>query len=174
MIELSDGTIYITYLHKRHGKFKPENINMNLSIDPVINKPLEAFWGCPKDSLFGWKEWCEAERFGAFDYNWDNPVKWKLKTGSRILKIELKDVIDETNSILKKYIKQNSLHPSTSNFFFNYGLDFNKIKNDNIDAIELADGRIGHCFINELEVMFNSWDCESIVVLNKNKIQILN
>ena len=111
MIKLASGEEYFTFLRKDSNEFDLNNIIINLNSEfGIINKPQKAFWGSPVNAKFGWKEWCEAESFGACDYNWDNPVKWKLKTGSKILKIELKDVIDEANSILKKYTKQNSLH----------------------------------------------------------------
>ena len=59
---------------------------------------------------------------------------------------------------------------------FNYimaSLDFNKLLEDNIIAVQLLDGSIGHRFITDIETMFNSWDCESIVVLDESKIEFL-
>lgn len=44
---------------------------------------------------------------------------------------------------------------------------------DGIVAVELMDGWIGHRFENFLEASFNTWDCESIVVLDETKIEIL-
>ena len=43
------------------------------------------------------------------------------------------------------------------------------------DAIELENSFIGHMFYSRIEVdLFNSWDCESIVVLNPDKILVLD
>ena len=52
--------------------------------------------------------------------------------------------------------------------------DFRRVLKD-YDAIELENSFIGHMFYSGIEVdLFNSWDCESIVVLNPDKILVLD
>lgn len=174
MIELADSTIYVTYLHKKYGKFKPENININLN-RKGINKPIAAFWGSPKDSLFGWKEWCECESMFLDEFKWNKPIFWRLKSNTKVLKINWEDIISP-NTILKDYTV-NLLENANSKDLRFLELDFNKILTSEIFAIELMDSRIGHSFdvgLNPYEFMFNSWDCESIVMLDKEKIEFLN
>jgi len=182
MKELSDNELYVTYWSKSRPPFDSNNIQIILG-DPLysINKPQSAFWGSPVNAHFGWKEWCKCEEFG--DYDWDNPIYFRLKPNSTILRIDVQDLKDE---ILGKYVSKNEKfleelrlrfnEEELSSFsrFVNY-LDFNKIVADGIDAVELMNGTIGHYFWdNDYEGMFNSWDCESIVILNKDVIELIN
>jgi hypothetical protein len=57
--------------------------------------------------------------------------------------------------------------------FSYYRIDFKKLKEDSISAVELIDAMVGHLFLNGFETMFNGWDCESIVVLDETKIEFL-
>lgn len=182
MKELSDDKLYVTYLKKNNLPFDPNKIEIILG-DPKysINKPLEAFWGSPVDAQFGWKEWCEVNfKYYDCDYDWDNPIYFKLKPNSTILRIDVQDLKDE---ILGKYITKDEqaleeLRPrfneeelSYFSSFLNH-LDFNKVVADGIDAVELMDGNIGHYYFmdNDYQDMFSSWDCQSIVILNKSAI----
>lgn len=166
MKELSDGKLYVTYWSKSKPPFDPNKIEIVLGDAKYsINKPQTAFWGSPIDADWGWKEWCKAEEFG--DYDWDNPIYFRLKSNSVILKIDIFDLREE---VLGEYISKNDFMPR-----YLSNLDFNKIVEDGIDAVELMDGRIGHLFLNnDYEFMFNSWDCESIVILNKDVIEFVN
>ena len=93
-----------------------------------------------------------------------------MKTNSTILKIDIDDLREE---VLGRYVTKDKHLPFDS-IFSNY-LDFNKIVEDEIDAVQLMDGRLGHYFrANAYEFMFNAWDCESIVVLNKDVIELIN
>ena len=184
MKELSDDKLYVSYWNKHKLPFDPDAIRIVLG-DPLfsINKPQEAFWGSPVNANFGWEKWCETEECFVEDFDWDNPILFKLKPNSTILRIDVQDLKDE---ILGKYITKNEevleelrLRFNEEEFssfsrFVNY-LDFNKVVADGIDAVELMDGNIGHYFFmdNDYEGMFNSWDCESIVVLNKDVIEFV-
>lgn len=155
--------IYITYNNK-DIEFNKDLIKTSLKTN-YINKPTEAFWGSPENAEYGWKEWCESEEFG--DYDFDNPIRWKLKDGSKIYTISLKSVttINGINK-LSRYIISNELE---SMIYLNY----RQMRNNNIAAVELLDARVGHLFRNRIEISFNGWDCESIVVLDPSKIIFL-
>lgn len=174
MIINSDDKIYLTYLKKDALPFDRRKIEVQIgNIKSFLNKPDYAWWGSPINAEFGWKEWCFCEEFHIEDYDWHNPIKWKLAPNTKILTIDWEDILQNDKSILDRYsIKPHENLPIT---FRNspIGLDYNKLYSDGIYAIELLDGNIGHCFRNSYEFMFNSWDCESIVVLDKTKIEIL-
>ena len=176
MIEFIKDEIYVTYQKKSHGIFCKDNIKIKLGLPNPICKPDCAWWGSPVNASFGWKEWCECECFMLEEIDWDNPIKWRLTSNSKILRIAIDDVADSQNSPLSKYVTEDLLYKklgfSSLNLFGVY-LDFNLILNDDIIAVELLDANIGHKFINPIETMFNSWDCESIVVLDKTKIEFL-
>jgi hypothetical protein len=182
MIISSNNETYLTYLKKNKLPFDIQKLNIDLQnkSSAFINKPARAFWGSPTYPCFGWKEWCEVEQFDVDKYDWDNPVFWRLKKGSKVLQINRNEVT-YGNTYLKPYITNPYKHIDINIQGLSYleeeiVLDFEKILQDDIVAVQLMDGGIGHGFnflTNPYERMFNSWDCESIVVLDKSKIEII-
>ena len=161
IISADRNKVYVTYWREdRNGKFDPKLIETDLT--STICKPTKAFWGSPVNATFGWKEWCEGEDY---EYDFSNPIYWRLKEGTKILAVNMKDVT-KPSSVLRYIIRDISCGIQQ--------LDFEKMREDNIDAVELMDANIGHLFINKAEMMCNSWDCESIVVLNPSKIIVKN
>lgn len=176
MIELSNGERYVTYL-KEGKKFNVNDIHTIIGIPSIINKPDLAFWGSPVNSNFGWKEWMTVDGFGLASYKWDNPIYWSLMKNTKILRIDYKDIISP--KYLEKYfvnpyevLNENLKSKIELTDFMQEEvvLDFNKLLEDDIKAVELMDSYIGHGFRNRIENMFNSWDCESIVVLDESVI----
>ena len=165
----SDNTIYIKYWYNHGESFDASKIQIELG-NPEFQwgKPDLGFWGSLWNASFGWKEWCIAENYG--DYDWNNPIYFRLKSNSTILKIYREDLNDD---VLSKYVilDEKMYHAIHREHYF---LDYNKIVDDGIDAVELMDGSIGHSiWYNKYEQIFNSWDCESIVVLNKDVLEFI-
>lgn len=143
----------------------PKNIVTNL--DECINKPKKALWGSPVDAEFGWRDWCENEEWwpgGEPDY-FDKSFKWTLKDGSKVLTI---NTIGDLEDLDKR-----GYFDHRGPFMFDSRLNFHRILEDGYSAVELTDGYIGHYFKNDLEMSFNSWDCESIVVLDPDKVELV-
>lgn len=144
-----------------------KNIVTDLNGRGSINKPKKALWGSPVDAEFGWREWCESEDWwpgGEPDY-FDKSFKWTLKEGSKILTI---NKVSDLDTIDKQgYFKHHG--------FFDIELDFKKILDDGYSAVELVmeDQYIGHMGISDLEMSFNSWDCQSIVVLDSETVELV-
>jgi hypothetical protein len=158
MIKIADGTErYITYCRY---PFDISKIEVNLR--SRINKPTNTLWGSPVDAEYGWRDWCESNEF---EWTFDYPVTWGFKEGTKILTIDIVDVENPDKSMLKKYIE------SRPDWIYEE-LSFYKIKDDGFSAVQLLDPCVGHCFINDLELMFNSWDCESIAVLDMDTVII--
>lgn len=157
----NDSDIFVTYMPNGIA-FDKQCININLNSRGIINKPCEAWWGSPLDAEYGWKEWCESEEFGNYDF--DNPIQWKLKSNTNILQIDMDDIIDYEHRLLK-YIDRISTLDRSLNFY--------RLLDDNISTVQLMDACIGHAFINRIELMFNGWDCESICVLDKDVIEFI-
>lgn len=174
MIELADNEIYVTYLKKNHLPFRKEMIKTHIGyIRPMLNKPQNAWWGSPFDADYGWKEWCFCNDYETQGYDWKHPILWRLQRGSKILKIDIDDVINPQTSILNNYLCDNKELFRNDFDFFPITLNFRKMLEESISAVQLMDGSIGHRFINKIEEAFNSWDCESIVVLDESKIEIV-
>lgn len=145
----------------------PKKIVTNL--DECINKPKKALWGSPVDAEFGWRDWCESEDWWPSRRNqekedyFNESFKWTLKEGSKILTI---NKVEDLNDIYRAGLIRPNPYGSAA-------LDFYRILDAGYSAVELTDGYIGHMFVNRLESSFNSWDCESIVVLNPDKVVLV-
>lgn len=157
MIEHATNKPYATYMENA-DEFSQSRIISELEVVKHINKPKTAWWGSPLNASFGWKDWCINEEFGKYDFN--NPIIWHLDLQAKIFKIDWEDV-QSPYSLLLDYVVDST---------YNTYIDFIKMKKNGIHAVELMDACIGHMFINPIEVMFNSWDCESICVLDSSMI----
>lgn len=167
IVESNENIKYVTYL-KEGVSFDPSKIiiDLNNKHNGFLFKPDRGFWGSPIDASYGWKEWCENEEFGSYDFN--KPVYWTLTSG-KILQVGWDEVNNKELSNLTKYIKPMMIGgccPYTI-------LDWDKMLEDGIVAVQLMDGCIGHCFKNILEEHFNGWDCQSIVVLDKSRLKFI-
>ena len=98
-----------------------------------------------------------------YEFNFDNAIYWTMKEGSKIYTIDFIDTESDPDNQLLQYIVEDE--------FGGCYLDYQRMKDDGIDAVELYNAAIGHLFISRIETMFNSWDCESIVVLNPDAIE---
>lgn len=170
IVESNKDIKYVTYL--REGVlFDPSKIVIDLNNEHkgFLFKPDEGFWGSPVDAEYGWKEWCENEEFGNYDFN--KPVYWTLTSG-KILQVNWDEVENKETSNLTKYIKPIYVNPVMIGDYCSYSiLDWDEMLKDDIVAVQLMDGYIGHCFKYDLEERFNGWDCESIVVLDKSRLK---
>ena len=164
--------LYVTY---GFGTTKDFDINkIEINLNECIGKPKSAWWGSPVSAEYGWKEWCEANDFvpGSKGKNIEeyfdekDAIYWKLETGSKILMIDyVDDLIDFFEQGFIEYIEDDR-DPILNQFRWN----FYNVVAAGYDAIQLNDSTIGHNFRSDLEMLMNSWDCESIVVLNPSKI----
>lgn len=165
IVEADKNNTYVTYL-REDVSFDPSKIVINLDnrYNGCLFKPDKGFWGSPIDASYGWKEWCENEEFGDYDFN--KPVYWTLTDG-KILQIDWDDVNNKETSVLMKYM-------TIPNDIYSYSiLEWKKMLEDGIVAVQLMNSSIGHVFKNDLELRFNNWDCESIVVLDKSKLSFV-
>lgn len=158
---------YITY-----GFILEDPKKIVTDLDECINKPRKALWGSPVDAEFGWRDWCESENWypshhkhqDIEDY-FSKSFKWTLKDGSKILTI---NTISDLEDLDKKVYFDHEVP-----FLYIPGLNFHKLLEDGYSAVELTDGYIGHYYKNDLEMAFNSWDCQSIVVLDPKQVELV-
>lgn len=138
------------YIHYGHKSFDNELFD-EIKNERAWVKPVGGLWASNINAKFGWKDWCKEQRFR--ECSIDNSFKFKLKEDTRILKIGNSD-------ILKKLPIVNA--PFRTSWI---NLDFEKIK-ENYDAIEVlisAD--------HQLYWDLYGWDCDSLLVLNKEVIE---
>ncbi len=125
-----------------------------------ICKPYGGIWASPVDSDFGWKEWCELEGGDAFIKRTQKSFKFKLKPDSKIYTIDSVYDLEELN---KKFAILDDRK-------FESWFDYEKMKNSGYDGLFMtAQGERTTRLANTL-VSFYGWDCESIVVFNKDCI----
>ena len=171
-LTLSSDKTYITYLswERIRGPFNKDKIVIDLERDDGNKKPWSAFWGSPENAKYGWKDYCDEYNYDA-GYDFNNPIKWKLKEGSKIYEVDKDDVYGDRFAEFKKYV--NMEYIAKYDYTSCHGIDFNKMANDGIVAMELLDSDIGHFCKNSFEWEFSTWSCESIVVFDPSKIVFL-
>lgn len=137
-----------------------------------MNKPLYGFWSSPVNSGWGWKNWCRCEDFRTTSF--DHWTKFKLKPGAKIIIIDslhdLEEVLCNFSIIDKAY--RWSLKPS---------IDFEKILQAGYDGVLLTEHgneethHPDQVCVNGLEayVDLNAWDCESMVLLKNDNLEVL-
>lgn len=150
--------IYIHYGHKVFDKNKFNKIENRV----LFVKPLGGSWASRIDSVDGWKNWTEEQGFYLDKHNDDNYFKFKLKEKTKILKITNIKQLDELPHIdLKRF-----------NIDFQFAvyqmLDFEELAKK-YDAIEVLISRD-----SKLYWELYGWDCDSLLVFNKDCIEILD
>ncbi len=184
MIVEAKNQTYVTFKRNKFGQFDISKIIINTK--SRNGKPSKALWGSPENADYSWKDYCgrECEEFSD-TYDWDNPIKWRLKENSKIYQIDIADVeLNQDNPLLNyitivndKLLIEETIECTNEekleyieDYRYDVLINFFKMKEDGIVAVELMNACIGHYFENRLETMFNGWDCESICVLDPSKI----
>lgn len=139
------------YIHYGHQYF-----DSNL-FKPIKNygfvKPEGGLWASNINAKYGWKNWCKDNNFR--ECNVENSFKFKLRNGSKILKIDDAKLLKQLPTVNIPYK------------FSWTNLDFEEIKKQ-YDAIEVLISND-----NRLYWDLYGWDCDSLLVLNKDCIEIL-
>lgn len=139
------------YIHYGHKSFEENKFDSPQNI-PYRNKPTGGLWGSPVDAVLGWREWCEAESYS--DCKESNSFVFELKDTANVL------VIKSMDNVSKLTTTKESVDCMKA-------FDFEKMLADGIDAILFL---VSEC--RELYMEMYGWDCDSILVLNKNVIVI--
>lgn len=139
--------IYIHYGSKHLNK----NLFKEIKNIPFV-KPEGGLWASNIKAKYGWREWTQDNNYMVDKYRKDNCFKFRLKEGSKVLAIRDKEDLKE----LPRYNV-----PTFDSSLFNW-LDFEKLS-EQYDAIEV--------FIDKLYWELYGWDCDSILILNKEIIE---
>ena len=120
----------------------------------AAKKPLGGLWASPIGSKWGWRDWCKAAGFQEYDD--DNYFTFTLS--GRILTIDCHDDLDKM-------------------YFFSYmpgkGVDFLQCPDferlaTEYDAVYLTEN--GEQSTRQTDINLYGWDCECVLVLNKDAI----
>ena len=147
----------VTYIHYGAKEFNPQKFI------PVINrvnwvKPEAhtGLWASPVNAEWGWKDWCEAENFRECDD--DVSFKFTVRDPQRIFFVDSKDSYDE---LVRLYGIKNPLHFGYTPDF----IDFNKMMEEGWHGLEIS--------ITDYPALYDllyGWDCDSILIFNKDAI----
>lgn len=143
------------------------NYGNGSSFDPTLWKDPEnggllikpatgGLWASPIDSVWGWKDWCEAEDF--LDTSKQEYFDFYLSDDARVYTINT-----PTDIRIFKY----TIFPFRPDYHI-LAIDFEGARKD-YDAIFLSElGERTTRFSDPFS--FYGWDCESILILNKEVI----
>lgn len=139
------------YIHYGHDKFNSDSF-VEIK-NQMWNKPFGGLWASDVKARYGWKQWCKDEDFR--DCVKENSFCFKLKEKSKILLIN-------SHNDLRKLPLEHGVPEYINNIYL--CIDFEKLKQE-YDAIEVL--------ISEDDKLYYDlygWDCDSLLVLNKNCI----
>ena len=137
-------------IHYGHKKFDKKQF-VDISNCEYRPKPNGGLWASPIDSEFGWKQWCDSNKFR--ECTESDSFTFTLKPEANILVIDSVDNLKELPQV-----KSDFVIPMW------YMLDF-EVLSKKYDAIEV---RIS-CDYN-LYFKLYGWDCDSIVIMNPDVI----
>ena len=120
------------------------------------NKPIGGLWASRVDAPLGWKEWCERENFRVCDEI--NSFKFTLSPTANIITIDSMEALENLPSYYT--LKTEKIGNNTS-----FYLNFEIMVKDGVDAVEL---KLSQCYA--LYWAMYGWDCDSIIVMNKEII----
>ena len=152
------------YIHYGHSKFDPNRWqDVHGSEGGMFNKPDGGLWASPEDAEFGWRAWCECEEFETERLK--KSFRFRLSPEARILELTPENVWAlPGDSVLRKRLGW--MPYDRSPFSKVVGIDFAKLAED-YDVLE--------CSISKYPALYRflyGWDCDCILVLNKEVIVV--
>ena len=142
-------TIYIHYGTNSYDKNKFKDIKNRY----LMSKPLGGLWASEVNDAYGWKQWCEDNDYNMFSIN--KSFKFKLKKESNIVTINKVEDLEKLPKIETEF-----------NLWIT--LDFEKLVSLGVDAIKLN-------LSNDIRLYqaLYGWDCDSILIMNKEYIELI-
>lgn len=125
---------------------------------PFFPKPRGGLWASPSECGKSWADWCLQENFYTEVLREENSFKFKLTPEARVLKLK---TIEDWRIIEDKIPGETK---EIRGFTFKQYINYEELKKD-YDAVEIFAGSD-----HELYWKFYGWDCDSIVILNKEVI----
>lgn len=139
-----------TYIHYGSNEYNPSMFNPITNRDG-LTKPFGGLWASNINAEYGWKDWCKDEDFRL--ERLDSSFTFKLRENANVL------FIDSTEILSRLPINARTPVESWT------CLDFDSILKSGIDAIDV---NITKCW--SLYDALYGWDCDSILILNKDII----
>ena len=139
------------YIHYGHDNFDKSIFEPIQNMDPPWVKPKGGLWASPIDAEFGWKDWCEAERFREC-----------------LVSCRFRFTLPDANVLYISSAKDLLSLPIANMHFDTVFLDFEELVALGYDAIEL-----NLSTDRELYWKLYGWDCDNILVMNPDKVRTI-
>ena len=145
-----------TYIHYGSTAF------IEKSWEPICNenwiKPYGGLWASAIDAPYGWKDWNETSNYMKCEE--ENSFKFKLKPEAKLL------VIDSVNALKRLHKLQYTVTTLVRDTYF---LNFERLLADGYDVIDFQLSKD-----HELYWLMYGWDCDSILVMNKDALVLVD
>jgi hypothetical protein len=149
------------YIHYGHSAFDSSKWKDVLDSDGgFLNKPHGGLWASSKTAKFGWYDWCQRENFST--KNLTKYFEFTLSSNARILELTPGNVWELPTS--KDYLKTYGMSERRMGVHGVYWIDFEALARD-YDVIDYNVSKYP-----ELYWLLYGWDCDCILVLNKDVI----
>ena len=142
------------YIHYGSDSFQKEKF-VSIKNRFGLIKPLGGLWASPTNAACGWYDWCMCDGYKVEDNEyWESSFYFTFKENSNVFQLpSIPSVIPLS--------------------YLDYSIDFEGCLEMGYDAIEL------HLFdrdeyIEDLHWLLYGWDCDSILVLNPESIEIVD
>jgi len=150
------NSVYIHYGSKEFDKTRFQPIKNH----EIMAKPEGGLWASQVGCEFGWKEWCDSSKFK--DCTKENSFTFTLAENANILYINSVDDLEPLPKI-------KSIIPDGISSWVT--LDFEALMKDGVDAIQVdMSNEVCSDYLNRLHYKLYGWDCDSILILNKDVI----
>lgn len=158
---------YVTYGITKESFSKTIFYNENRMTLPC--KPLYGLWGSRVDAKYGWKDWCADSGFR--ECSNVNKMEFVLTKDSKILEVHREaDILPYIVSCSPQInYRPFQRHEDRSTSIMD-GINFDKLQDEGCDGLELF---ISDSYFRLHSGVFNTWDCDSIVVWNYDAIQVI-
>lgn len=138
------------YIHYGNTEFRQDLFR---KIENYYTKPKGGFWASPINAELGWKEWNDETHLR--ECTKDSSFTFSLKPNAKVVQLHNK------GDLYKLPILKDASYETDMVY-----IDFEKSVEQGIDAIELCTLCFG------LYWALYGWDCESILILNKDIIEV--
>ena len=156
------SSIYIHYGAERYDPEKFIPIKNNL----LFVKPEGGMWGSIENATYGWKQWCEDQDFNVFKL--EKHFRFSFAPHTNILQINNKDDLAELPKVEPPVVNGSAFPTSLMPWVL---LDFEKLLTDGVDAIQVnMSNDTAIKFDDRLYQALYGWDCDSVLVMNKDVI----
>lgn len=149
----------VTYIHYGHEEFDTRRFKAITNFGNVGIKPNGGLWASPVEAESSWKEWCECEDFR--DCREDVSFRFTMRNPDKIFYIDSEESFKE---FAGRYGKMDDTiwRLAGDSVVF---IDFEKMLSDGWDTLEISLTDYWRLY----DLLYG-WDCDSIVVLNRDAV----